>query len=123
MVACGDLKVIDHEQPMSPFSVRFGRCRLRPLEQVTQGHEFVRLGDLFCAGRRLGRDLPVARYLQVDVGFLRDVAELPPSGANRAPFQMGRDRIWENRLVGVPMRAGDWRGRIHVWGRLESAGR
>jgi hypothetical protein len=53
------------------------------------------------------RTVPVARHLQVAVGFLIDLTELAQQGMHIVPPEIVRDGMLEDRVVGAQVRAGE----------------
>jgi len=106
------LVVINNEEPMC-ILIRRRRYRLRSLEKMAQGHDLVRFGDIFRPRRMQDQGLPVARDLEVAVGFLIDLTELAKHGVDVVPSKIMRDRMLEDGFVGAQMRASKGRGCIH----------
>ena len=98
---------------MRRFQLRFwwrSRSRRRRFfEKMAQGHDLGLLGDIFSARWIQNQGVPVARSVQVAVGFFRDAAQFLQKTINRTPLKIVRDGMLEDGFVGSPMRAGELR--------------
>ena len=80
------------------------------LEEVTDPHEVIHLGDILLLGVREDEDLPVIGDLEVAVGLFLDLTELAEQRVHVMPAQVVGNGMLENRVEGAQVRAGK-RGR------------
>ena len=97
------LMMIDHEQPVSVFIAILGHGGLGPLQKMTKPNNLVDLSDVLGEWWMQDDVLSVAPYLQVSVGFFIDRAKVTEQGVNILPFEVVRNRVLENSVVGPQM--------------------
>src|SRR5580704_7519174 len=106
--------VVYQQEPMCVFYFSHRGNRPRLLKKMPQGHDFVCVWHVLRVRAMQDERLTVMRYLKVAVRFASDLAEVFKQGKDLTPFQIVRDRVLKDSVVGAQMRAVEIRWVIHI---------